>query len=280
MKTCSKYQELLASYLDHTCTQEENQELLAHFASCAACRTQAEELTALLTLLSSETEEEPPVDLHEKIMASLTKETPKKTVFFYQRLVPYGIIAAVFVIFFSFGEPRIFSPLFGTSQDMTAKRAASTAAAPMAPAAITPGPQAPALSGGASLDTIEGAPTAGPEMKIQAAPPESAQSNFSAQMENPSTSALQINPPAAAAPAPRVMAEKYGFTAHLYTKGLLSLAEIASRLDVSIEKGAAQLVIPRELLPRLSEINQELGFTLDIQSIDDALAFGVLEVID
>jgi hypothetical protein len=257
MKTCNEYQEMMASYLDHSCSPKEQELLLAHFATCDSCSTQAYEMTTLLSHLSSLEEIEPPADLHQKIMSAVTAAPKKKLTIFTKQMISFGAVAAAIAILF--GGGRYWINLLNTSQPITAPLNAPQATAPMAQSAGVPSPplstndtpasasiaQDSSIKKGVVSESQSVAPLPGPRM----ADAESSQND-------------------------------QGFYVRLYTGGKMSKAEVANLLNVSWPEDKTILTISKELLPLLSELSQQYGFTLDVEIFKDAIPYGIVEMLD
>ena len=279
MKSCNEYQEMLASYLDHTGSPKEQELLLAHFASCETCRRQAQELSALLSFLSSMEEEDPPADLHGKIMDAVAAAPKKKTIHFNQRLISLGAVAACAAIFFAVWGPGYLKNHSTASSDMTASLAAPKAAAPMMRAAgapeaaaedsagrekIAPAPSSPAPATQENSDAVPQGGTFG--IQATPAPP-------MAPMSPPSPSAAAIS-------ESKASREGQGFCVRISTGGSLSKTEVASLLGIPLQGEESLLTISKDLLPRLRELSEEYHFSLDIITYDDNIPSGVVEVLD
>lgn len=72
MKNCEYYEEMISRSLDDALSVEERRELAVHLASCPSC-SQMRQLMADISGLMEEDLEEPPVGLHENIMADIRR---------------------------------------------------------------------------------------------------------------------------------------------------------------------------------------------------------------
>ena len=100
MCDCDRALELISLRLDGALLPEEAGELEEHLEHCPPCRSLAQELEALHRAMP-ELEEEPPADLHRRIVAAVEQEprrpaAPSKKVWrTWQR---WGSLAAVFAV--------------------------------------------------------------------------------------------------------------------------------------------------------------------------------------
>ena len=105
MRDCADYQELLSALLDGQLGEEERRELRTHLASCADCAALYEAFSSVSGAMELE---EPPADLHEKVMDAVRATIPKKKL---PWLMPTLSAAACFVAIL--GSVMILRPAFG-----------------------------------------------------------------------------------------------------------------------------------------------------------------------
>ncbi|MBR7081610.1 MAG: zf-HC2 domain-containing protein [Oscillospiraceae bacterium] len=70
MSNCTKYQDMISSYIDGELTFAEKRELTEHVAACPSCRTMFEAYSAIFGNLG-ETMAEPPESLKERVMSAI-----------------------------------------------------------------------------------------------------------------------------------------------------------------------------------------------------------------
>ena len=121
MRDCADYRELLSALLDGQLGEEERLKLRAHIASCADCAALYEAFSAVSGAMELE---EPPADLHEKVMGAVRATIPKKKL---PWLMPTLSAAACFVAIL--GSVMILRPAFGGAGRASGASAKEDAAA-------------------------------------------------------------------------------------------------------------------------------------------------------
>ena len=113
------YRELISRLLDHdTLTEEENTALQAHLEECPECRLMYQAFTEMSGYIGGELEE-PPMELHENIMAEIRREDVRRR---NQRVFGWtGFVAAAAVLALVIGvAPRILAHSSPSGSDAAA----------------------------------------------------------------------------------------------------------------------------------------------------------------
>ena len=119
MKDCPEYQELLSALLDGQLSEDERGELRTHLSVCRDCAAMYEAFSDVSGAMEFD---EPPADLHDRVMDAVRATIPKKKA---PWLLPTLSAAACFVAIL--GSVMILRPVFRVADSSAPETAASGA---------------------------------------------------------------------------------------------------------------------------------------------------------
>ncbi len=160
MRSCGRARDLFGNYWDDEVTQAEREWLEAHFQTCAACRSEYEQLARTLEALATLPREEPSPDLGSRALASARRAGRAPDVIFVHetpRWVPVTAAAAVVVLVVAILAPYLTRAPMGP--DVARNRAPVPEARLVATTTqgAEPGAKAPSAGGpiaAAALDSL------------------------------------------------------------------------------------------------------------------------------
>lgn len=141
MSGCELYQELISRRIDGELNTDEKSLLAEHLKTCPDCALLFDAFSALSDTLAEDLAE-PPVSLHEEIMAQVRREKIKKTGFWQRLPKSYrSLLAAAaclaLIAGFSFSVEHIFPMRMGAGNSSSAAPSAVSGAADNSAPAIT-----------------------------------------------------------------------------------------------------------------------------------------------